>query len=246
MDEAGFRIETQGFEGPLDLLLHLIEKRKLLINDISLASVTDDFITYVKELGEIPLSQTAQFVYTASTLLLIKSKSLLPVLSLTQEEEDSIEDLEIRLKLYKYFLKLSVGIKNIYGVNVLFPRQFTRSKDPVFSPPGDMNIGGMQLSMQNVIANLPKKALVQETTVKKTINLEEVIESLTKRIQSSISLSFKDFSGTGKAEKVNVIVSFLAMLELVKQEVISVKQEQHFDDIHMENQQVGLPQYGNS
>jgi len=82
-----FTIKTESFEGPLDLLLDLIEKRKLYISDISLAKVTDDFIEHIKNIGGIEIGESAHFILVASTLLLIKSKSLLPELALTEEEQ---------------------------------------------------------------------------------------------------------------------------------------------------------------
>jgi segregation and condensation protein A len=80
-----FSFKTEVFEGPLSLLIELIEKRKLLINDISLAAVTDEYMRRVAEMERSPLRETAEFIVLASTLLLIKSKSLLPILSLTEE-----------------------------------------------------------------------------------------------------------------------------------------------------------------
>ena len=99
MDES-YIVNTGAFQGPLELLLSLIEKRKLFISDISLSEVTDDFINHVKNTSDFPMSQSAHFVLIASTLLLIKSKSLLPTLEFTEEETESMEDLERRLKSY--------------------------------------------------------------------------------------------------------------------------------------------------
>jgi segregation and condensation protein A len=90
---------------------------------------------------------------------------------------------------------------------------------------------------------LPKFEVKPKLKVVKVVSLEEMITSLTKRVQSSLKMSFKDFSGIGKAEKVNVIVSFLAMLELVKQGIIEVNQREKFDDIQMETKNVGVPSY---
>ncbi len=91
----------------MELLLDFIEKRKLFINDISLSKVTDDFIGFLKEKSNFPLGLSANFILVASTLLLIKSKSLLPTLNLTSEEEANIEDLETRLKEYQRIKELS-------------------------------------------------------------------------------------------------------------------------------------------
>ncbi|MCH7756829.1 segregation/condensation protein A [Patescibacteria group bacterium] len=151
MHSAEFSIRTEVFEGPLDLLLTLIEKRKLFINDISLSCVTDDFIAYTKKINDFPISQAAHFVLIASTLLLLKSRSLLPTLSLTDEEEGNIEDLEHRLKLYKYFKKLSREIENNFGKNIIFPRTFVKSFEPLFSPPSDLTVQLMDSSLKNIL-----------------------------------------------------------------------------------------------
>ena len=86
MSPRTFSIPTASFEGPLELLVELIEKRKLLVNDVSLALVTDEYMKYVREFEEHPIGETAQFVLVASTLLLIKSKSLLPILDLSERK----------------------------------------------------------------------------------------------------------------------------------------------------------------
>src|SRR3989344_9116880 len=93
-----FHVKTEVFEGPLDLLLSLIEKHKLHINDVSLSKVTDDYISYVNAQVDFPMGQAADFILVASTLVLIKSKSLLPTLDLSKEEQGDIADLERRLK----------------------------------------------------------------------------------------------------------------------------------------------------
>ena len=85
-----FTVKTKDFEGPLDLLLDLIEKRKFFINDLSLAKVTDDFIAHIQQFENLPMGESAHFILVASTLLLIKSRSLLPQLNLTEEEQTDL------------------------------------------------------------------------------------------------------------------------------------------------------------
>jgi len=238
-----FTVKQERFEGPLELLLDLIEKRKLHINEVSLAKVADDYIAYVRNLSEFPVSDSAQFVLIASTLLLIKSKSLLPTLDLTLEEQASIDDLNRRLKLYERMRELSIKIKPLFGKNVLFARG-ERKLDPVFSPDADMTVPNLFAAVGRVLANLPKKEFLPKVVVDKVISLEEMIGNLTTRITESLRLSFREFTGkAASAKKVDVIVSFLAMLELVKQGIIKVTQERHFDDIQMETEEIGLPRY---
>lgn len=244
MDSNVFNIRTEVFTGPLELLLALIEKRKLLINDVSLAKVTDDFIQHVKASGKLLVPQTAHFVYIASTLLLIKSKSLLPIFSLTEDEEGSIEDLELRLKFYKYFRKIAQNIDQMFGKRIIFFKSPEKISDPIFSPQTNLTPDLLLQSILDIVQNLPRKKIVKEVTIQKMMTIEEVVQNLTARIQNSISLSFREFSGADKSAKIDIIVSFLAMLELVKQEIISVRQEVHFDDIQMENRNIGVPHYG--
>jgi len=242
MENNSFKIKTEAFEGPLDLLLSLIEKRKLLINDIALAKVADDYITYLQSQENFPMKDTANFLVVATTLLLIKSRSLLPGLFITEEEQQDIGELEARLKIYKRIKELSVNIKNIFGKKIVFlPEQ--RKFDPIFSPDESMTKEGLFSAMKEIIKNLPKASFMPKLKVAKVISLEEVIENLSKRVQNCFKMSFKDFSCMGKTEKVNVIVSFLAMLELVKRGIINANQEKEFSDIQMENKQVGVPIY---
>ncbi|HAO64389.1 TPA: hypothetical protein DCQ44_00205 [Candidatus Taylorbacteria bacterium] len=239
----GFKIKTEVFEGPLELLLNLIEKRKLFINDIALAKVTDDFILYVKNFENFPIADSANFILIASTLLLIKSKSLLPTLDLSEEEQASIEDLEARLKIYARMKELSVHIKERFGKKMLFAKENNKIEVKVFSPHVKMTLPNLVAAMFDVIKNFPKKEILPKAIVRKVISLEDMIGRLTQRISSNLKMSFREFANTNKAEKVNVIISFLAMLELVKQGVISVMQEQKFDDIKMETVEVGVPKY---
>jgi len=237
-----FKIKTEVFEGPLDLLLSLIEKRKLFINDISLAKVADDYIAYLQSLEKFPIADSADFLVIASTLLLIKSKSLLPNLSLTEDENRDVNDLEKRLKIYQRIKELSQHIKVQFGKNIIFYAE-QRKMLPVFSPDATMTKENFLSAIVSVIKALPKIENIPKAVVKKVISLEEMISTLTNRIQSSIKMSFREFAKVGKEERVNVIISFLAMLELVKQGIVSVKQNNHFDDIEIETQQTGVPHY---
>ncbi|MFA5763933.1 MAG: ScpA family protein [Candidatus Paceibacterota bacterium] len=242
MTDNQFKIKTEVFEGPLDLLLSLIEKRKLLINDVSLAKVTDDFISYIQSREVYSIKDTSDFLVVAATLLLIKSKSLLPMLDLSEEEKTDMMDLELKLKIYKKLKELSVHIKTGFGKKMLFFPN-ARKIEPVFSPSTDMNKENMAKAIFAVIKNLPKFEVKPKLKVTKVVSLEEMITHLTERVKTSLKMSFKEFSGMGKAEKVNVIVSFLAMLELVKQGIIEVNQKEKFEDIHMETKAVGVPTY---
>lgn len=238
-----FSIKTPSFEGPLDLLLDLIEKKKLFISDISLAKVTDDFISHVKQFENLPMGESAHFILVASTLLLIKSKSLLPELSLTEEEQVDIHDLETRLKILKRIKQASKHVQERFGINIIFPQSHARPVNPVFTPDVSFTLEKALFSLKDLINRLPKKESLPKHVVQKVISLEDMIGNLTTRITSSLRMSFRQFTAEHKGEKVGVIVSFLAMLELVKDGILHVSQEKEFDDINMETKEVGVPKY---
>jgi segregation and condensation protein A len=238
-----FTIKTQSFEGPLDLLLGLIEKKKLFISDISLAKVTDDFIEHVKNIGTVAISESAHFILVASTLLLIKSRSLLPGLVLTDEEQIDIESLETRLKIYKKIKEVSSHVQNIFGKDIIFSQSQARPIVPVFAPEPDFGLEKALFILKDLINRLPKKENTPKVLIRKVISLEEMIGTLTARITSHLKMSFREFTKEHKENRVNVIVSFLAMLELVKQGIVHVSQENTYGDILMETKEVGVPHY---
>lgn len=236
-------VKTPVFEGPLELLLDLIEKRKLHISDISLAQITDDYIQYLKHLQEFPMRQTAHFVLVASTLLLIKSRTLLPSLPLTPEEQGDIEELERRLKEYKRMKELSHHVFERFGKHVMFMREPSRDSKPIFSPTKEITISGILQSIKRVIGNLPTIEMIPQIIIKKIMSLEEMIENLTSRMTQALNMSFKEFTSKHAPDRYHIIVSFLALLELVKRGALAVRQDKHFDDIQMETSNVTIPRY---
>jgi len=244
-----FTVKTTSFEGPLDLLLDLIEKRKLFINDVSLAKVTDDFIAHVKQFDNMPMGESAHFILVASTLLLIKSKSLLPDLNITEEEKGDMNDLETRLKIYQRMKEASKRVNELFGGDQMIFEQSqsahsrSRFATPVFVPNPEFTLEKARMTLADLINRLPKKEKLPQVMVQKVISLEETIATLTTRITSHLRMSFKEFTKDHKENRVNVIVSFLAMLELVKQGIMHVTQESTYGDINMETKDVALPRY---
>ena len=239
---TGFTVRQEKFEGPLDLLLTLIERRQLHVSDVALSKVTDDFLNYAKSFTDFPIAESAQFAFIASTLLLIKSKALLPQLSLSREEEENIEDLQNRLKLLQRFRELSTHIRTRFGESPSYlPRE--RKVVPVFLPPKETTPVSILAAVRSVLTAIPKAEALAKVAVRKVISLEEMIERLTSRVQTSLKMSFKEFIHGHAGAKQEIIISFLAMLELVKQGALDVKQESHFGDIHMETHAVGVPSY---
>jgi segregation and condensation protein A len=245
--EGAYTVKTHVFEGPLDLLLELVTKRKLFVNDVSLAQVADDFVSYVEAQGEVPLSESAEFILVASTLMLIKSRSLLPTLELTQEEEESIHDLEHRLAVYARVKELAALLRGLYGQQVIFEKEPRKNDAVIFTPDSKTDVANIHAALERLIMALPKKEALPKVLVKKVISLEEMIERLSERVAKAGRMSFRDFHGNRGAltheKKVSIIVGFLAMLELVKRGAIRVSQEGGEIGIEREGDSVDIPTY---
>jgi segregation and condensation protein A len=234
-----YKVKTVNFEGPFGVLLNLIEERKLFINEISLAQVTEDYLKYINSLEKTHPDEITSFIVVAATLILIKSKSLLPNLDLTSEEEGDIRNLEDRLKLYELYIKLSGNVKNNFGKRIIFAPEERRHDVLVFLPDEQITCESMMTFAHNVLGRIPKKVFLPEVEVKTVISIEEMIDKLTERIKNSLKMNFKEFAGKAetKEERVVVIVGFLAMLELIRNGILNAVQENNFEDIMIEKQQ---------
>ncbi len=234
------RVKTPVYEGPLEVLLELIEKRKLLINDISLSEVCDEYIARVGAMPHLPVGETAEFIALAATLLLIKSRSLLPSLQLSDDESRDIKELEYRLALYQLIKEASLGLSRM---NDLYLYEGTpRELQPLYIPDPSATPASLRSAAQTLINGFPATLILPKVEVKKIISLEDMIDKLAARISSAFKMSFKEFSS--KKERGEVIVGFLALLELVKQGIIKAGQEAHYGDITLEPDSVSTPNYG--
>jgi segregation and condensation protein A len=225
-----FSVKTSTFEGPLDLLLGLIEERKLLISDVSLAQVADDFLTFISREDQYPVGHTAHFLVVAATLLLIKSRSLLPVLELSDDEEGDIKDLERRLALLALMKRAARDLPS-YAPRMIAPG--STIKDPLFVPPPDLSPASLYTALTAALRDAPRPVTKEAVEVAHVVTIDEMIERLTKRVEQAMRLSFSDFS-RGSQSPAEVVVSFLAVLELVKRGFASVSQNAHFDEITIE------------
>lgn len=238
-NSENLRVKTPVYEGPLDLLLELIEKRKLLINDISLANVTDEYIARVNAMGELPVGETAEFIALAATLLLIKSRSLLPTLELSDEESRDIKELEYRLALYQIIKDAARALGTQTAAPYLYEGR-VQEPEPLFIPDSAVTATSLREAAQTLIAGFPTTLTLPKVAVKRIMSLEEMIDRMSTRINSAFRMSFKEFSGRERGE---VIVGFLALLELVKQGMIRATQHEEHGDITMESGQVGTPHF---
>ena len=146
--------ELEKFSGPLDLLLQLIEQEKLDISQIALAKVTDQYLAYLDDSSDLPATELADFLVVATKLLVIKSKILLP--KMADEEEDSAEQLEAQLKMYKEYLEASKKVEALIGLRHY---AFTRERLPIdfrpkFSPPPNLKLSDLGAMFEDIIKKI--------------------------------------------------------------------------------------------
>jgi|SRR3989338_1094817 len=226
-----FQIKHEKFEGPLDLLLELIEKEKFSISEISLAKVTDDYIKHVKSLEKIDPESLAEFLVVAAQLMLIKSRSLLPNLRLSEEEEASIDDLEKRLAEYKRIKELVKELRVLEAKRQpVFTREAYAGMEIIFYPPKKLSAAWLKNAFSAFLASLPKLEKLAEEKIRKIISLEEKIAHIRASLQDTLAHAFSEIT-RGAKEKVEVIVSFLAILELAKQKFVELHQNKPFAEI---------------
>lgn len=231
-----YRIKIEKFEGPLDLLLDLIEKEKMDIAEVSLSRVADQYLSYIEASDAIDPSNLADFLSVAAKLILLKSIALLPELEIDEEDEESIEDLKFRLQEYKKFKDVAQKIKALYkNKDRLFERSYITNIVPAFYPGDCLDKETLLLSAQGLVNVLDKFESLRKETILETVSIKEKISNIQEILSSQVDVKFNNIIEKSKS-RVDAIVSFLALLELIKQKLVSVKQEDNFADIEIKPQ----------
>ncbi len=227
-----YQIATEQFSGPLDLLFNLIEKDQLDISRISLAKVTDEFLKYLDQFEEErPPAEIADFLYLASKLIYIKSTILLPYIN--PEDEEEISDLEKELRLYKEFQETTKIIRKILAKkNFLFSREKFFLSGSFFMPPKNVNVKKIFEAFNLVVKDFEKELMIVQKIRKKAISLAEKIEEIKNILQQVEKLNLSSFIKEKKT-KAEIVVIFLAVLELVKRGIADLKQEKIFGEINV-------------
>lgn len=239
-------VKLETFEGPLDLLLHLIDKNKIDIYDIPIVEITEQYMDYIKQMESEDMNVMSEFLLMAATLLDIKCKMLLPKEENEDgEEEDPRAELVQKLLEYKMYKYMSYELKD---------RQFSAEKSMFkeASFPEEIAHQTVPLDYDYLIGDLNLKKLhsIFKETVKRKedkvdpirsqfgkiekdeVNLEEKTEYIRNLIQLGKNLSFKELLDA-QTSKMEVIVTFLVILELMKTGVVTIRQDEIFDDIYI-------------
>lgn len=227
-----YAVRLEQFEGPLEILLSLIEKEKLDITRVSLAQVADQYLEYLEREQDLPLESLSRFLSIAARLILLKSRALLPLLVFTDDEEESIVDLEWQLREYKRYREAGLHLGQL-----LARKRYSYVRDRsvqmetgMFFPPAHLEVIDLRQAFEAVLGEIPIFEKLEEVELQQIVRLEEKMaffrETLTERMETSFRAM------TQKVEsRVELIVSFLALLQLIKEKFIVVEQRERFGDI---------------
>src|SRR3989339_612781 len=224
------RVQFKEFDGPLDLLLSLIDEKKMEIGHVSISSVTEPFLQYLDTLEEKDAQELADFLVVAAKLLLLKSRTLLPQLEVDEDEGMSLED---QLRLYRRFVEVSKQINTMWldGTRKAYGRVEPPIRPEQTIQPDNLSQDTLRQSMIQLVQRLAPPKPLPETYIDRTVSMKEKVDILRRLLSKRGShISFYEFLADAKT-KTEVIVSFLAILELVKQHSASVNQINNFSDI---------------
>lgn len=240
----GIPVKLEVFEGPLDLLLHLIEKNKIDIYDIPIVEITNQYMEYIREMQKKDLNIMSEFLLMAATLLDIKCRLLLPVeVNEEGEEEDPRQELVEQLLQYKMYKYMSYELKDrqLDGERLMFKESSIPDEVKSYQEPVDLDVllQGINLTKLNeIFQDVMKKQYDKLDPVRSTFGkiekeeatVEDKIEYLNDYIKSHQKFRFRDLL-TAQKSRLQVVVTFLAILELMKTGTIYVEQEETFDEI---------------
>lgn len=236
------KIKVADFEGPFDLLLHLIKKNKMNINNIEIFKITSQYLEYLDSMKEMDLEITSEFIVIAATLIEIKSKSLLPKIKVKEEHEEDIEkNLVEKLVLYKkikasteYFksISLNTGISYSKKPEIIEEIKETKlSNDDIFKNITLIDLYNMYNKLiENYAGKQNKNNVIQRNIKSDLYKIEEKYEYLLKRLNNKKIQNFNVIMDECE-NKLECVVTFLALLELIKQRKVKVYQTMNFGDI---------------
>lgn len=227
-------VKLEKFEGPLSLLLKIIEAEKMDIAEISLAKIADQYVEFIRNTLDIDPESMADFLVVAAKLLYLKSKALLPYLF--PVEDEGVDDLERQLKMYQEFLeamkKIEARLREKQFMFEPTDRKLWKMiglEDRFFAPPKKLQKEDLPEIFEGFLAK-NRVIRLEEKTIEHKVNIEEKIQGIRDVLLSKINFSFREFLARAES-KTEVIVSFLAVLELMKQKTISVEQGELFAEI---------------
>jgi len=228
-----YKVHIDNFEGPLDLLLYLIKEAKIDIKDIFVSEVTEQYLAYITELDDLDMEKASEFLEIAATLLEIKSNSLLPKIEdVLFDTEDPAQKMIRQLEEYKLFKESCEKLKQSENVD----RYYKVPDDSVYNVKvvlKDMNLDGLLDAFSKMLTKVQQKKddiEIPKEIQKDPYTVEEKIMFIREMLTSKKSVAFTDLFGEDVSKK-EVIATFQALLELIREQFITVNQKAVYGDI---------------
>ena len=233
-----YTVLTQVYEGPLDLLLQLIERAELDVTKLAIAQVTDQYLQHLQTIQQHPVEEVSAFLVIATRLIQIKSEVLLPRPVIREEgEEDPGEALALQLRAYKRFKEIAIllGEREQAGL-----RTYLRLAPPP-KMEGTLDLSGIGLqdlvdSARRVFAAAEKRQPLNTVVAAPRVTIREKISLIARHLRSHGRSTFRALL-KARTSNLDVVVTFLAMLELIKRHLVRVHQESLFGDIQLEREE---------
>ncbi len=224
-------IKLEKFEGPLDLLLQLIEQEKLSITEISLSTVTEQFVQYLEKIEKDRSDELADFLVVATKLVYLKSRVLLPYLH--PEEEEDGPSLADQLKMYQQYVEASKKIMTFWMHNrIAYGRMEPPIKVKDFVLPANSTVNDLHTVFTRLLTRLKPVNPLPRMSIDKGVTVRQKIESILSALKMHKKMSFNTMLG-GSENRTDMIVSFLALLELVRDNRASVHQDSTYGDMEL-------------
>ncbi len=232
-----FRTQLNVYEGPLDVLLRLIEERELEITKVSLTIVTAQFITYIQSMDKRQAQVISNFLQIAAKLILIKSRALFPTIAIVEEEEDDADDLVAALKAYQLYKRaakiLQAREKQNFRSFRIEPPHITRPKSTSL-PLDNVTVDMLARAMQRVVDRWLPPPTVENVMTRLPFTVNDCMDRIRSRVKTQPRVLFTDML-VGVNTRVEIVITLLALLELLKRFVVRAYQDEAFGEIWFEH-----------
>ena len=234
-----YNLKLENFEGPLDLLCHLIDKNKMDIYDINLSEITDQYIEYINNMEEMNLEVTSEFLVMASTLLYIKSKNLLPN-QVEDEKELTEEELLHRIIEYKKYKEITAKFREMYTKGGM---TFFKAPEQIELPKQKLEVEYNKEKISDAYAEiLEKSALrlnqnaknIEKIAITETYTVGEKVKDMFRALLHHKKFVFNNLFSNKKCSKPEIVTAFTGLLELSRRSKVLTSQEELFGNITVE------------
>ena len=239
LETKKYSIKTENFEGPLDLLCHLIDKNKMDIYDINLSEITDQYIDFIRQMEEMNLDVTSEFLVMSSTLLYLKSKHLLPK---TQEDEEEITEEELirRIIEYKKYKEITSKLKENF---LMYSKRFYKNSEDIKLPMQKIEEEYTSETIPAIYGELLRRntekinenaSNIEKIAITETYSVGDTVKEMYRALVKFKKFTFNKLFSIKKKNKREIVTAFSGLLEMSRRNKIVTEQEELFGDIEVE------------